>query len=188
MSLQGWQEAIRTHRAAGTLFNNYTTAKSVLNNQGLWTMPENYLEEGRALLLKIRGALSNIVTTPGTVEFQVKVGSVIAFTTGQIQLSSTAHTTLPFALDIELTCRAIGPTTSANFMGQAEIRSQTVVATAVADGTQTHSVLMAPNTAPAVGTGFDSTVANIVDLWVGFSIANSGNGVQIQQYKLISEK
>ena len=39
-----------------------------------------------------------------------------------------------------------------------------------------------PATAPAVGTGFDSTIANLLDFWVGFSISNSGNGVQVYQY------
>lgn len=182
-----WHETRRTQQAAGTLFNTYTTAKTVINAQALWTMPENHLLVGKSFRWVVRGALSNLVTTPGTLEFQIKVGSVIAFTTGQIQLSSTAHVLVPFWLDIDLTCRSIGNSTSATFMGQAKIESQAVVATAVADGTQTHSVLLAPNTAPAVGTGFDSTVANIVDFWAGFSISNAATGVQIQQYKIIDE-
>ena len=45
---------------------------------------------------------------------------------------------------------------------------------------------MVPATAPAQGTGFDSTIANILDFWVGFSISNAANGVQIAQYKVIS--
>lgn len=184
---QSWRQTLRTQQAAGTLFNGYTTAKTVIPAQALWTMPENYLAVGSRLGVRVQGAISNLVTTPGTIVFQVKVGTVIAFTTGNIQLSSTAHTTIPFWLDIELTCRTIGPTTSATFMGQGRIVSQTVNATAVADGTQTHSVLMAPNTAPAVGTGFDSTIANVVDFWAGFSISDALNGVQIQQYAIYSE-
>jgi hypothetical protein len=39
-----------------------------------------------------------------------------------------------------------------------------------------------PATAPAVGTGFDSTIANILDFWTGFSIPNSGNGIQLYNY------
>ena len=49
----------------------------------------------------------------------------------------------------------------------------------------THAALMAPNTAPAVGTGFDSTVANILDFWAGFSISNSGNNITVHQYKVL---
>jgi hypothetical protein len=41
---------------------------------------------------------------------------------------------------------------------------------------------MAPNTAPAAGTGFDSTIANILDFWVGISVSNAANGIQVYQY------
>lgn len=184
MSMQTWRELLANQRAAGTLFNTYTTSKTVINADALWTMPANYLYPGRVFEINVLGGISNIVTTPGTITCEVKIGSVVAFTTGAMQLSTTAHTTLPFWLKIRLTCRATGSSTSANFMGQAVMESVTVNATAVADGTQTHTLLSAPATAPAVGTGFDSTIANIWDFWTGFSISNAGNGIQVQQYFL----
>jgi hypothetical protein len=49
------------------------------------------------------------------------------------------------------------------------------------------AMLQCPATAPAVGTGFDSTVANLLDFWAGFSISNAGNGVQIHQYVVSSD-
>jgi hypothetical protein len=52
------------------------------------------------------------------------------------------------------------------------------------DDAQGMQTILAPATAPAVGAGFDSTIANIIDLWAGFTISNAGNGVQIHQYKL----
>lgn len=184
MSRVGWVELLAKQNAAGTLFNTYTTSKTVLNADALYSLPANFLDVGRRFLVSVQGAISNIVTTPGTITCEVKIGTVVAFTTGAMQLSTTAHTTIPFWLDIYLTCRAIGSGTSANFMGQGLMQSQTVNATAVADGTQTHTTLLAPNTAPAVGTGFDSTVANTWDFWTGFSISNSGNGIQVQQYSV----
>lgn len=184
MSSTTWWQTLAAQQAAGALFNTYTTAKTVINAQALYTLPAGTLKIGDQLKVDVRGAISNIVTTPGTITMQVMFGSIIVFTTGAMQMSSTAHTTIPFHLDVLLTCRAIGPTTSANFMGQGTIHSQTVNATAVADGTQTHTTLLAPNTAPAVGTGFDSTIANIIDFWTGFSINNAGNGVQVQQYNV----
>jgi hypothetical protein len=33
-----------------------------------------------------------------------------------------------------------------------------------------------------VGTGFDSTIANLLDFWTAFSISNAGNGVQVYDY------
>lgn len=179
-----WWQTLATQQAAGTLFATYTTAKTVINAQALYTLPAGTLKIGDQLRVQVAGGISNLVTTPGTITMQVMFGTIVVFTTGALQLSTTAHTTIPFWLDVLLTCRAIGATTSANFMGQAVIHSQTVNATAIADGTQTHTTLLGPNTAPAVGTGFDSTVANIIDFWTGFSISNAANGVQVQQYNV----
>lgn len=185
MSLQSWQETLVTQQGAGTLFTTYTTAKSVINPQALVTLPANYFYPGRMLRVFAMGGISNIVTTPGLMNFQVKVGSVAAFDTGNIQLNATAHTTLPFWLDIILTCRAVGSATSANLMGlgQAVGRMFTLTA-AQTDDAQGMQSILAPSTAPAVGTGFDSTIANTLDFWVGFTISNAGNGVQIQQYQV----
>ncbi len=186
MSLQSWQETFVAQYVAGTAFNTYTTAKTVLPASALFTLPANYFSIGRALRLTVAGSISNIVTTPGTITFQVMLGSVIAFSTGAMQLSATAHTTLPFMLDVLLTCRSVGAGTSATLMGQAVMQSQCVVATAVADSDETHTMLLAPDTAPAVGTGFDSTAAQQVDFWAGFSVNDAGNQVQLQQYVLES--
>jgi hypothetical protein len=187
MSIQSWQETLASQQAAGTLFNTYTTAKSVINPQALFTLPSNFFSPGRMLRVFAAGGISNIVTTPGLMNFQVKIGSVAAFDTGNIQLNATAHTTLPFWVDILLTCRAVGSGTSANVIGLANVCgimfTRTAGQTDDAQGTQT---ILAPQTAPAVGTGFDSTIANIVDFWVGFTISNAGNGVQIQQYKVVA--
>lgn len=189
MSLQTWRETLVSQQATGTFFATYTTSKSVINPQALYVLPAGFWYPGRGMHIEVRGAISNIVTTPGTVTFEVKMGptsNIVVFTTGAMQMSTTAHTKLPFKLDIDLTCRAVGNSTSANLMGQACMESQTVSVSG-ADATTGHATLMAPNTSPAVGTGFDSTTASILDLWVGFSISNAANGVQIEQYKVISE-
>lgn len=182
MSLQTWQETLVSANVAGTLFNTYTTAKTVLPTGCLVTLPANWWYVGRMLRMTVYGAISNIVTTPGTLTLQLNLGSVAAFSSGALQLSTTAHTTLPFKAECLVTCRAVGASTSANLMGQWVVQSQTIAATAVADGTQTHDMLMGPNTAPAVGTGFDSTAAQTLDFFAGFSISNAGNGIQVQQY------
>ena len=187
MSYQTWQETIAIQRAAGTLFNTYTTAKTVINPDALITLPSNFFYPGRMIRVFAMGGISNIVTTPGLMNFQVKVGSVAAFDTGNIQLNATAHTTLPFWLDILLTCRAIGSGSAANLMGLANVCGIMFTRTAgQTDDAQGMQTILAPATAPAVGTGFDSTVANILDFFVGFTISNAGNGVQIHQYKVVT--
>lgn len=190
MSGQSWVQTIALQRAAGTLFNTYTTAKSVINPDALCVLPANYFVPGAMLHIYASGGISNIVTTPGLMNFQVKLGptaNIAVFDTGNIQLNATAHTTLPFWIDIYLTCRTIGNATTANFMGQANVNGKMFTTTAgQTDSAQDMPTVMAPAVAPAVGTGFDSTVASILDFWVGFTISNAGNGIQIQQYRVAS--
>lgn len=188
MSYQGWQETIAVQRAAGTLFNTYTTAKTVINPDALVSLPANFFYPGRMLHVFASGGISNIVTTPGLMNFQVIIGaSAVAFDTGNIQLNAIAHTTLPFWLDILLTCRATGSGTAANLIGQASATGLMFTRTAGSgDDAQGHQTILAPQTAPAVGAGFDSTITNVLNFFAGFTISNAGNGIQIQQYKVVS--
>jgi hypothetical protein len=186
MGKQTWQQTLVTQQAAGTLFNTYTTAKSVINAQALWVQPAGFWYVGRKVRVTVKGGVSNIVTTPGLMNFQVKLGptaNIAVFDTGNIQLNATAHTTLPFWLEIELTCRSVGAGTSATLMGLANVTGRMFTLTAgQTDDAQGMQTILAPATAMAVGTGFDSTTASIMDFWVGFTISNAGNGVQIQTY------
>jgi len=180
---QTFVETLTCQSSAGSAFNTYTTAKTVINPTNLFTLPSNWFYVGRSFQITITGNISNIVTTPGLMNFQVKIGSVAAFDTGNIQLNATAHTTLPFWLDIICTCRAIGNSTNANLIGLAKAAGIMFTQTAgQTDSAQGMQVAIAPATAPAVGTGFDSTVANIVDFFVGFTISNGNNQIKIDQY------
>ena len=186
MPTQGWNQTLVTQRTAGTLFNTYTTAKTVINQQDLYGFYANYFQLGSKLRVKVRGGLSNIVTTPGTVTFQVMLGSVVAWTSGAVQLNATAHTLLPFTLDVDLTCQLTNTGVGgavAKLMGNGTLSGVHFTKTAAqVDGVNTETTMQVPVTAPALGTAFDSTVSQILDFWCGFSISNSGNGIQIAQY------
>lgn len=184
MSLQTWQELVAPPMtAAGTGFNTFTTAKTVIPPTSLITLPANWWVVGKTLRVTVMGSVSNIVTTPGTMAFQIMMGTIVAWTSGNIQLNATAHTTLPFTLEVVLTCRSTGITTAANLIGMGRLNGVMFTKTAAqTDGANTETIIQVPVTAPAVGTGFDSTIANILDFWVGFSISNLGNQIQVQQY------
>jgi len=183
MASQTWVAAEAIQSVAGTNFASYTTAKTVIPATSLRTIRSNTLKIGHAFEIDVLGSISNIVTTPGTIVFQVKIGSAIAFTTGNIQLNATAHTNLPFRLKVWLTVRAIGSGTSANMMGMGEIAGvMPTVTAAQVDGVNTQTIMQTPVTAPAVGAGFDSTIDNILDFFAGFNISNAGNNITIEQY------
>jgi hypothetical protein len=187
MSLQTWQETLITAQVDGPSLSNSAAATSILPFGAKITLPNNYFSAiGKALRIKAACRLSNIVTTPGTLTLDVRFGSTVIFNGGAMQLSTTAHTTLPLWVEILLTCRAISTATqvAANLMGQGIAISQCLSLTAVADSTTTPATLLIPNTAPAVGSSFDSTATQQVDLFATFSIANAGNLIQLHQYTL----
>lgn len=187
MSLQTWQETLISAQVDGAALNTSTTPTSILPPAARYTLPANYMAIGKVFRIKFAGRLSNIVTTPGTLTLDVRMGptsNIIVFNGGAMQLSTTAHTNVPIVGEIMLTCRAIGNSTNANLMGQGWALSQALSLTAVADSATTPAHLLMPNTAPAVGTGFDSTVSMVVDLFATFSISNAGNGITLHQYTL----
>lgn len=186
MSAYSWGEVLAVARAAGANLTASTTPTSLLPTDAVFSLPANFFIPGKMVKIIASGQLGNIVTTPGTFTLDVFLGgSVVAFNGGAMQLSSTAHTTLPFWLEIILTCRASGSGTSANLMGQGRMTAQSLSLTAVADSTTTPATLLLPNTTPAVGTGFSSVAAQSVDLRGTFSL-NNANAIQVQQYALIA--
>lgn len=173
----------------GTLYNTYTTAKSVITSTaseataGFQTLPPNFFTRGGAIRITIEAGISNRVTGPDTFTIQVMVGAVIAFTTGAINLTTTAHTTIPARFVINLSCQKEGTGSTAQLMGQCVGQGQMLaMAASLADGAANTGWVMAPNTAPTLGTGFDSTIAESLDLFVAQSVNNAGNGFQLAQY------
>src|SRR5437899_1262887 len=187
----GYYNSLITMQAAGPTLTASNTATSLLNPQAKVPLPAGFFSYiGQKLKVLASGQLGNIVTTPGTLTLTFNLGAsgtTVVFNGGAMQLSSTAHTTLPFWLEIDLTLRALGtgaePT--ANFIGQGRMTAQSLSLTAVADSTTTPATLLLPNTTPAVGTSFHSTIANVPDLVGTFSL-NNANAITVQQYELIS--
>jgi hypothetical protein len=72
-------------------------------------------------------------------------------------------------------------------MGQSVIFSRAFIDSgATADLVTTgHPALLAPETTPAVGAGFDTNVSNVSDLFVSCSVSAAGNAIQLQQYALL---
>jgi hypothetical protein len=66
-------------------------------------------------------------------------------------------------------------------MGIGRFTSESVVGSAAGTALTT----MLPATAPVVGTGFDSTVTNVVDLFGTWSLSNA-NSIQVHKFTLTS--
>ena len=136
-------------------------------------LPNNYWTIGKQWKVKMQGRISCVVTTPGTARFDLRTGpsgTIVAFDTGALNLNIVAKTTVPFDLEIDLTCRSVGTGTSTTLFGIGKFTSEAVVG-APLPSAGGNGVLMVPVGTPAVGTGFDNTAANAVDFFFTQTVA-----------------
>jgi hypothetical protein len=184
MSFSSWMETYATATGDGPSLSNSTTATSILPAQAKYTLPANFFAVGRALRLVATGRISNIVTGPVNLTLDVRFGSIIVANGGPMRLNAVAKTTVPWWLEWVMTCRAIGNGTTANLMSLGNFQSESVVGSPLptAGG---NGALLIPVGTPAVGSGFDSTATQTVDLFATFDVANAGNLIQLHSFVLM---
>lgn len=180
---QTWDQVLVAAQGDGSALGNSTTATSILPTAAKFTLPANFFDHpGQVLRLNAWGRVSNIVTTPGTLTLDVRFGSTVVFNGGAMALNTTAKTNVSWRLIAMLTCRSVGSGTAATLFGMGDWCSESAVGSASGVAND----MMIPASAPAVGTGFDSTASQVVDLFATWSIANAGNTIQLHQFTLES--
>jgi hypothetical protein len=116
----------------------------------------------------------------------VVLGGVAVYDSGAIVMTTTAHTLAPIFGEIDLTLDTSGNGTLSRFRGLGRFTGQPFqLGTAAADSAISMQTVLAPITAPTLGTGFNAAQANAWDFFGGFSISNAGNGLQLWEYELI---
>jgi hypothetical protein len=128
------------------------------------TIPAGYWQIGRIWRITAAGRVSFAATTPGTFLLDLRMSAVTVFSTLAIPGNILIQTNIPWWMEVLLTCRSVGTSTSATLMGQGLITSTAFLNTAaVATGPWAGTIPVPYNTAPVVGTGFDSTIPNPLD-------------------------
>ena len=183
MSGNNWISTLVASQADGTALANSTTATSILNAADVFTLPNNFFLPRKKLRLRASGRISNIVTTPGTLTLDVRLGSIVVFNGGAMALNIVAKTNVTWDLVIEMICRAVGSGTSANLLGTGKWGSESVIGSPLPSVGGAGSLLL-PASAPAVGNGFDSTAAQALNLFATWSVANAGNSIQLHNFSL----
>lgn len=183
MSLQTWVETLVTAQTDGTALNTSTTATSILPAHARITLPSGYFYIGKTLRLTAQGRVSNIVTTPGTLTLDVRFGSTVVANGGAMALNIVAKTNVTWELSMLLTCRSVGASTSATMMFVGKYISENVIGSPAASAGGS-GILLLPSSAPAVGTGFDSTATQTVDLFAKWSVSDAANSIQLHNYCL----
>lgn len=180
--MPGYQSTLVEAQIDGTA-SAATSQTSIIPAVCKIVLPSGYINRiGKRFIIRASGRVSNIVTTPGTLTFTVRLGPTanIAVATSQaIQLNAVAKTNVGWFLDIGLTVRSIGSGTAATIMAQGTWQSESVVGSAVPSAGGAGSAMWQAAT-PVVGTGFDSSVANQIDLTAAFSLA--GNSIQVHTF------
>jgi len=186
MGMQTWVEAIGVPAATdGVALTNSTTATSLLGGTGTgasaakYSIPANWWYVGRALRVRAAGRISTVVTTPGTLTLDLRLGATVVANGGAMTLSTTAKTNVAWDLEWLLTCRTVGSGTAATLMHQGRFTSEAAGATTVAGEAK---VILLPQSAPAVGTGFDGTAALTLDLFGTWSVASASNSILLHQF------
>lgn len=188
--MPGYQQTLIVSQIDGTAVTNSTTEASLLPAVAKFVIPANTINViGKKFVIRAHGRVSTVVTTPGTLTLKVKMGptSTIAAATSQaMALNVVAKTNVSWFLDISLIVRAIGSGTTATLFTQGQWASEAVIGSPLPSvgGAGSH---MWSASAPAVGTGFDTSVDNIVDLTATWSVANAANSIQCHGYALIDE-
>jgi hypothetical protein len=182
MSGNQWVGPLAVMDTDGAPLTASTTATSILHGSGRAFVNPKQWTQGTGLRLRASGRVSTVVTTPGTLTLAFRVGptsNIIAFTSQALTLVTVATTNVTWVLDMDLTVRLGGSGTVANLIGTGNFNSE--INTGGSSGVQISKLL--PATAPAVGTGFDSTIAGIADLFATWSISNA-NTITCHQYSL----
>lgn len=149
-------------------------ATSLLPGAAKYTMGTGFLFfAGQELCVEAAGRATTAASTPGTYTFDVRFGSVIVATTQAVSLA-TSQTNVTWRIKMNLTVRAIGSGTSANVLFTGELFGAAF----------TGSPIMLPASAPATGTGFDSSAAQQVDFFLTPSAAT--NSCTLHQFRLFS--
>jgi len=192
MSAYSWKELVAAAFADGAALANTTTPTSLLPTAAKATLLPGFFDRlPKKLSLYASGRISTVVTTPGTLTFDVRFkdsggNTVIVWNGGAINLNTTAQVNASWELWVKLAQRALGSGTAANLIGVGRWASRALVGSAAVAAGGVGAIVL-PDTAPAVGTGFDSTLSQIVDLFATWSVANASNSITLHDYELTAE-
>lgn len=181
-----FKECLVTSQVDSTANASLAVATTILPPQAVFFLPSNFFAQaGKMIVIKAKGRISATVSAPTLVMgvwFGTVATPIIVFTSGVITLVARATTNVSWEAEIALTCRTVGSGTSATMMGQGRFTSEVCVGSAANVATN----MMLPLSAPAVGTGFDATAVNAVNLFATWGTSSSSNSIQTHQYSLES--
>ena len=164
----------------GAALTNSVAATSILPVSAGCAIPGGTLQVGSHLKITLRGRISTLVTTPGTLTLDLRLGGIVASGFGAINLNTVAQTNAAWEATFIATVRSIGSGAAATALCTADFISRAIVGSPAVTAGSAGEVML-PDTAPAVGAGFDSTLALSVNVFATWSVASVSNSIQVHQ-------
>ena len=181
MASKGFRERILEVIEDGAALASSTTQTSLLPASALeGAFGIGYFERGKVVAFEFSGRISTVVTTPGTLTLTFRIGSVDVFSSGAMTLNTTAQTNVHWRLSGELVCRVAGNSTLTTlFPKGCQFASHAVIGSPAptAGGAGVH--MLPYNTAPALGSGFDFTGAQGINVMGTWSVSNASNSITL---------
>lgn len=178
--LPGYPLVLASASSDGAALTNTITATSIMPASALSSIPAGALQIGSLIKIKLRGRISTVVTSPGTLTFDLRLGAVVVSALGAMSLNAAAQTNATFDLELVAVVRAIGAGTTANAMVTGQFSGRATIGSGAAGTTGAYTQML-PETAPAVGTGFDSSASQKIDVFATWSTASASNSIQVHQ-------
>lgn len=188
MALSAMVEFARV-KAVGTLYNTFTTAKSILTSatatgasagaQPIWP---GAFTIGSTLGVKMLCSMS--WASGNTMIFSIMCGSIAVATSATLKVTTTGGTTEPLYFDLLFTCQTEGTGTLAKLVGGGIVAGRGICpagATAGANYAAGMGLAMWQEATVAQGTGFDSTVQNTFDVQCTMGTSSASNGIRIEE-------
>lgn len=177
----GYWETLVSAQVDGTAVTA-AAATSLIPPAAKKLLAANYFDViGKQMLVKASGRISSVITTPGTARFDFRIGGVVFDSLAILLDTVAAHVTVGWDLEILLTCRSIG--TAGTLFGQGRWTCDDLLGRPVGTPMGVLSAILPWNTAPAVGTAFDTTVAGVMDLFFTQTVATGS--CTLHQYSVI---
>jgi hypothetical protein len=165
MSKQIWSELLLVDNSAnGAQILNTTTETIIFPD---FTIPAFYMNDGRYLRYTAWGTYSNVVTTPGTLQFTLRMGGVAGTLIAQsaaISLNIVAQTNDIWNLIIDLVARGNGTATPILAIGNVRLAAQLA-----ANNNQDNFMSSGGATVPAT-VNIDTTANQALSLTAKFSV------------------
>jgi hypothetical protein len=169
----------------GRVLVNTTAMGSLTNFGGMFAISPNELQQGDKFFIRAKGIVSNIATTPGTLQFFITAGAGLAICSfGAMPLNIVAKTDVHWKFEAMLTCLSAGA--SATFMSQGIWFSHSVIGSPAPAAGSAGACMLPYGALPAAGTAFDPRIGQLLDLQAQWSIADPANSILLKSFSVES--